>query len=88
MLEYFEIILQGFQACFAWFEQIKIGDFSILDISLVVLFLTCCWRFLLSPIFGVSGGSLSVGVSDRVGREYARAQREEEIKNRRRIGFY
>lgn len=75
MLEYFEIILQGFQVCFAWLEQIKIGDFSILDISLVSLFLTCCWRFLFAPIFGVSGGSLSVGASDLAARENARSKR-------------
>lgn len=65
-MEYFSIIAEGTEACFQWLSMIKIGNSSILDISLLVLLFSLIWRFVLQPLFGGFGGHNSEKVNKKV----------------------
>lgn len=65
-MDIFAILLTGIRYFIDLMGQFKYEGISLLQVAFLGLFLTLIWRFLLSPLFGVNGGSLSAGVSDVV----------------------
>lgn len=82
MSDVFELMLYGFQNIMRWMSEIEYAGINVLMVCFVALFLSLIWGFILSPIFGNRGGSLSIGLSDVVSRSETRDYRSE-IRNHR-----
>lgn len=64
----FDMILYGFNQVFDWCLQIEYEGINVLMVAMFGLVLALFWRFFLSPVFGASGGSLGISLSDFVKR--------------------
>lgn len=64
MQDVFDLMLYGFESMMNWMSEIEYQGISVLHVCFVALFLSLIWAFILSPLFGNRGGSLSIGASD------------------------
>lgn len=64
MSDVFDLMLYGFESMMDWMSKIEYNGISVLHVCFVALFLSLIWGFILSPLFGNRGGSLSIGASD------------------------
>lgn len=68
MSDVFDLMLFGFESIMDWMSEIDYNGISLLHVCFVALFLSLIWAFILSPVFGYRGGSLSISASDMVSR--------------------
>lgn len=67
-MDAFELIFRGLHQVFEWIVEIEYLGISVYQVAIFGLVIGLLWRFGLSPIFGRSPGSLSIGASDVVRR--------------------
>lgn len=80
MDDIFDLILEAVYQIFSWMESLDYNGITVLQVSFFSLFVGLMWRFMLSPLFGMNGGSFSVGVSDHVSRKASNARRNSNKK--------
>lgn len=66
MVSAFDFVLEGISKIFEWMDSIECYGITLTQAAAFTLLMSLFWRFVLSPLFGRSGGSLSAGVSDTV----------------------
>jgi hypothetical protein len=61
-----DIMLDCINTLFRFMTEIEFNGISAIAAAAFGFVVFCMWRFILSPLFGVGGGSYSVSASDTV----------------------